>query len=545
MKTTRRSKRHIVSTSVSVRIITTILIILSYHILFSQQKTEAYFGISNRSEWARNIIELYDKGYYISGGIEGAEYNKGWNIKTDINLEMLYDKVLEHDISTVAQFASVSDENGNIYVTGFTTYPDQWPFVSKLDSCGNKVWCKILDYGSEWFDDGSAGDILITDNNEIVLMTLLDSEEEIETIFLIGLSLDGEVLWKKGYASKNDYPWIREQAAYSITEINNEYYISGYCYWPYPDDTTHWFLRPLFIGIDSLFNEKWILPFAPLDSVFGFAFSSIAVNDTILMGVGTRLADSYNKNSILLFYNTNGNELGYTQIPNENIGSNVDFNAIRDIKRINDSLFISPYYLGIDGETYFGEFVIDTSGIIYNNETRGIYKGTSSIIKTSDNNYLIEIEVAESKSDWDIYVYKIDQNLIDVPFDPTPHNYDSLCPGGIQSGTIDLTSCLVWTNIGDAPSPKEYYESIRKIPIKAYPNPVTQGTITFEYENTEHHRNMELRCFNIYGDEIHKERVYQYQGKSIVDISSWQKGMYVAVVYSDCLPVGQCKFVVQ
>jgi len=47
---------------------------------------------------------------------------------------------------------------------------------------------------------------------------------------------------------------------------------------------------------------------------------------------------------------------------------------------------------------------------------------------------------------------------------------------------IDLSDCLVWTNIGNAPSPQEYYESIKQIPIKAYPNPVSEGNITFGFE---------------------------------------------------------------
>ncbi|MCD4737234.1 MAG: T9SS type A sorting domain-containing protein [Bacteroidales bacterium] len=524
------------------------LIILFINILFcqtvlSQYKVDAYFGISNRSEWAREILELYDKGYYISGGFEGyGEYNNGWNIKTDINLELIYDKTLEHDLSTVAQRASVSDENENIYITGFTTYPEKWPFVTKIDSCGNKVWCKILQYDDE-FEDGSGRDILISDNNEIILLADFDSEEEIDKVHLVGLNENGDVLWITPDASKNDYPWIREQNGGSLTEINNNFYISGYCYWPYPDDTTHFFLRPLFIGIDSLFEEQWIIPFAPLDSVFGFAFNTTSINDSVLMGVGYRMGD-YNKNSILMFYNTEGEELGYNQISNEAIGPNVDFNAIREIVRVNDSLYLSPFYIGIGGETYFGEFVIDTSAAIHKQEIRDTYAGSSSIIKTSDDNYVIEIEVEEPSTNTDIYVYKIDENLEDVPFDPTPHNYDTLCPGGIQSGTIDLSDCFVWTDIGEAPSPKEYYESIRKIPVKAYPNPATQGTITFEYQNSEHHNNMELKCFGIYGKEIHSEKVYRYQGKSIMDISQWQNGMYVAVVYSEGLPVGSCKFVV-
>lgn len=253
-------------------------LLIAGQILFAQQKTEMYFGMQSRSEWTRNIIELYDKGYYISGGIEGVEYNKGWNIKTDINFEMIYDKILDHDLSTVAQFASASDENGNIYLTGFTTYPDQWPFVTKMDVCGNKTWCKILQYDNE-FEDGYSVDLMINNNNEILLLSSFDSEEEIDKIHLVCLNENGDVLWKKPYASRNDYSWIREPIGKSIIKVNDDYYITGSCDWPYPDDTTHWFLRPFFIGIDSLFEEKWILPFAPLDSVFGYAYKSIPLND--------------------------------------------------------------------------------------------------------------------------------------------------------------------------------------------------------------------------------------------------------------------------
>ena len=527
-------------------IIITLISIILYQILLAQ-KTEVYYGVSGRMDVVEDIIEIYDKGYYILGGFDGGNgYYNGWNIKTDINLEMLYDKVLEHDLSTVAQFASVSDENGNIYITGFTTYMEQWPFVTKLDSCGNKVWCKILDHSSE-FNYGWALDIIITNNNEIVLLGYFDSDEEIALIHLVGLSQEGHVNWIKPYASRNDHSWIREPSGLSIIQINDEYYISGDCYWPYPDDTTHFFQRPLFIGIDSLFNEKWILPFYPLDSIFGKAYKSIPLNDSVFMGVGIRRFYNNEDFSLLMFYNKDGEELGYNEILNDQIGPDINSNEIRNITKINDSLFITGSVFGPDfSENPVGEMVIDTAANIYNLQSHpNTVSFIPGLIKTYDNNYVIATSIEETKGDKDIYVYKIDENLEDVPFDPTPHTYDSLCPGGIQSGTIDLTSCFVWTNIRDAPSPKEYYESIRKIPVKAYPNPATQGTITFEYKNTEHHRNIELRCFDIYGEEIHKEKVYRYQGESVVDIGSWRKGMYVAVVYNEGLPVGQCKFVVQ
>ena len=545
-------------------IITTL--ILSWQILFAQQKTEVYFGVTGRTDVGKDILELYDKGYYITGRFEGSgEYNYGWNIKTDINIELVYDKVFEHSMSSVASTKSVSDSNGNIYICGFMEISDQWPFVTKIDSCGNHVWCKILDYSDD-FEYGSSRDILLTEDNEVIVLTGFESELQIDKVHLIGLSTDGDVLWKKPYASQNNHSWIRNPSGYSMMEYNDEYYISGFCYWPYPDDTTHWFLRPLFIGIDSLFEEKWILPFYALDSVFGDAFNTIAINDSILMGVGVRRAynSSNEDNAILMFYNIDGEQIGYNEIYNDQIGPEIKGSDIRNIVRINENIFITASQFGPDfSANPYGELIIDTSGNIFNLQThQNTVSFIPGLIKTYDSNYVIATGIKESNpAKTDIYVYKIDENLQDVPFDPTPHNYDSLCPGGIQSGTIDLTNCFVWTDIGKAPSPKEYYESIKKIPVKAYPNPATEGTITFEFENTEHlslpnpsRRDgtgsqggtyPSLVVFNIFGEKIHKEKIYRYQGKSIVDVSKWRKGMYVAVVYSKGLPAGQCKFVVQ
>ena len=115
----------------------------------------------------------------------------------------------------------------------------------------------------------------------------------------------------------------------------------------------------------------------------------------------------------------------------------------------------------------------------------------------------------------------------------------------IQSDNIDLSDCFVWVNIGNAPSPKEYHSFIKTIPIKVYPNPAMVGPVTFKFENTEHHRNIELRCFDVFGKLVHSETVYRYQGESKVNINNLNPGMYVALVYSEGKVVGQCKFVVK
>ncbi len=77
------------------------------------------------------------------------------------------------------------------------------------------------------------------------------------------------------------------------------------------------------------------------------------------------------------------------------------------------------------------------------------------------------------------------------------------------------------------------------------PNPATKGNIAFGFKNTEQYNNIELKCFDLYGKEIFSKKVNRCQTGAVVDIAELKQGMYMAVVYSDGFPVGECKFVVQ
>ncbi len=61
----------------------------------------------------------------------------------------------------------------------------------------------------------------------------------------------------------------------------------------------------------------------------------------------------------------------------------------------------------------------------------------------------------------------------------------------------------------------------------------------------EYFKNIELKCFDVFGNEIYKENVYQIHGESEINISNWQKGIYFVIVYSKGFPVGQTKFVMR
>jgi hypothetical protein len=505
------------------------------------QKWNVHIGLSNRIEGAGDVIEYYDKGYYVEGVAEVSGEWKGWEIKTNINGTVLWDKILHHNLFSMQGTCTALDIEGNRYVAGVKFNNGTWPFISKFNHCGDELWCKIL--VDDQLNEASAWDIIINEGNEIiVLCNYLNNDLEAQ-IYLECFDQNGEYLWKKHYARQEDYPWIDVPVAYDLMEHNHGYYISGYCYWPFPSDTTHYFLRPLFIGIDSLYNEKWILPFYALDSIFGEAYYSIPLSDSVIMGVGKRRYYDNEVFSLLMFYDINGQELDYNQITNDQIGPDNKRNFITDIERINDSLFIAAAFFGPNSSgNPIGEFIIDTSANLYNFQSRPNVFSTPTLIKASDSNFVIVSTITEPNNDKNIYLYKIDENLEFVPFETNPYTYDSLCPEPIQSGTIDLSACMVWTGTEEIPSPEEYYSFIATIPITAYPNPA-ETEITLAFENTEHHTNMLLECYNIYGQRVHSEKIYKGQQQTKLSISNWRKGLYFAVIKSNGKVAGTGRFV--
>jgi hypothetical protein len=526
-------------------IIIVICVMITVPIFTQNQDWEVYIGSPGHNEYATDVIETYDRGYYL-GAWTGGTNGLGWNIKTDIDGNVLYDKILSHNYCQMDSWAVVEDSAGNKYCCGpLFIDNDSWPFVIKFDPCGEKIWCKYFPVEA---GENSAGawDVIINSQGEIIVLTSYFSDElESSIIYLIGLDENGKELWKKPYASKHDYPLIWNPVGYDLMEFNNEYYIAGDCYWPYPNNPTHVFLRPLFIGIDSDFNEKWVMPFHALDSVFGWAERLIPLNDNVIMGAGIRrVRNSDDANSLLMFFTPEGVELGYNQIRNSQISHDVIVNYIHDIERINDTLFLAASPFGPHpGTNPVGELVFDTAANLYSFHSRPNTQNKPSMVKTYDGNYVIATSIQQGNF-WDIYLYKIDENLEMVPFDTTQHVYDSLCPHPIQSGTMDLTDCLIVTDIGELPTPDVYYESLRWIPIKAFPNPVKDDKVTLEFENTDYHSNMELRVYNNTGHSIHSQKIYKGQQDTDVNVSAWPKGVYIAVIYSNGGAVGKVKFVV-
>lgn len=522
----------------------TITILLIIQINLFGQKWDHIFGTSGYKEACADILECYDKGYLISGWYE--QLNGNWIIKTDFNGNLLWDKIIIHNEYGVVDGLIDHNNSGEFVIARCLNFPngDQWPSVIKLDSCGNKVWCRV--FVDDEYNSGCMQDVILFDNGDILALGYMQSLVNYnERIFLYYIDINGNLVWRQSYASKENHPLVLERIPDGIHQFENEFIINGWCAYPNPGSPATGYMRPFFIGIDNEFKEKWILPFGVDDSIIGSATNIIPLNDSVYMGTGFVWETGSEQNTIFMFIKSDGEELGYSQIYNDSIGSDIEDNVTSDIARLNDTLFITSTVFGSDEEmANYGEFIVDTAGNIFKKESRPNTEGISTIIKTFDDKYIIGCSYKQPNGR-DIYLYKINDSLQMDTIYPGTYTYDSLCPYQIQSGIVDISDCMLITDVGEVPTPEEYFASIQTIHIKAYPNPTTDGEITLSLQNTEQHEEMELHCFNIFGQEVHTERVYPHQGETRINVQKWKSGIYLAVVYSDGKPVGRAKFIIQ
>lgn len=522
-------------------IVTIIILALSINILFSQ-RWEIIYGEPGTDESFTHMINTYDKGFLLSTYQEIPQANR--IIKTDINGNFLWDKQLLWNNAFIYSGHIDQNNKGEMIIAGGIHYEGlylYWPMMVKLDSCGNREWCRVFPQPD--YDYGIYNDVLALENGDFIAIGYFTGPVGYpDELYMDYVSADGDLVWRKAYASKADYPLIHAADGEGLFEHDDDYYIYGSCYWPYPDNPSHVFLRPMMVKIDSMFNEEWMIPFGVSDSLHGLARDMINLNDTLFVAAGY----AYDGNLIvplLAYFDQNGNEIGFTKLSNDSLGTGFTDAGIDVIEKINDSLFIVLADWGNQNEWYGGKFITDTMGNISNIMQNTYEAGRKEILRTGENEYVVGTGLIEGRIDWDVLLYKMDRDFNSLPYDTGSYTYDSLCPYQITSDTIDLSDCMIVVNTEEVPTPEQYYASLDLIPIIAAPNPATDKVV-FSLKNTKHHNNMQLICFDAFGRKIHEQKIYPRQLESHVDVSTWKSGMYVAVVKSDGKVVGKEKVVV-
>jgi len=526
------------------------------------QKWENIIGLPGKKAAVMNLLEHYDHGYLITGtllsGSGSNTYWEGWLVKTDINGQIRWDKKINSIWpDQVILSNSLCDQQGNIYVFGgslLQQQPHEFPFVIKLNACGELQWCRLL--AIEGYDYGFFNDAIFLENGDVLGLAIMpeDDPSNNNRIILFRISPEGDLIWKKGYATHQNHPYYGDPYGRSIYHFGDIYLISGNVYSPYPNSPNpyHVYQRPMFIGISEDFEEQWIVEFGIQDSLLGKAETVVPINDTLFMGVGRYRFINENGDmdmkSWLMYFNNNGEEVGYKIIDDEQFGPEVLESCLYEVEHIEDDKYLlSAGYVNSEISAK-GDLVADTAGNVYNYAIREhtTSGGNIYLAKTFDKKYVLDANYQlPNQTTSDIYLYKINENLEQDTIYPGNYTYDSLCGHSIESGVIDLGGCDVITGIGEIPTLEQYNQKQQTIPVTASPNPTNTGEILLEFENTGLFDNLELKVFDVFCNVVYTGKILPHQGAERLNVSSWATGVYVAVVFSYGQIKGKCKVVVE
>ncbi|MCF8235996.1 MAG: T9SS type A sorting domain-containing protein [Bacteroidales bacterium] len=380
-------------------------------------------------------------------------------------------------------------------------------------------------------------------------MTRYLGTEDYDRIHLNKLDENGNIIWQHAYSSGN-WPVFNEEG-WDLTIVNeNRYLITGWCYYPDPGDTLIGALRPLFIMADSAGDMVWETPWVMDGYYIGRTRSSTVDNEENIYTAGSEyIVEESDFLPALLKTSPSGEEIGSFPIIQEDA-----YGTATTISWINDStLFMSAGWVDNQDNDHCAFFKVDTFGNIIDSMniipamSNGIYWTT----KTFDDKF---VSVGTHyDGNWDMYAFKVNENMEYDSIYTGYFEYDYLCPDSIETETYEL-ECDIIVDIDEPFTTKEGSK------MKVFPNPAgEQVTIQLpEYVITEKHSgnwditkvNYQyngpalLEFYDSFGKKTHSMEINSSQKEVSLDISGWKHGLYVVVLMKEGRKVDQQNLVV-
>jgi hypothetical protein len=504
---------------------------------------------SNSQDWIRIygnnmladvpwVIETYDKGYLILDN----SHQYLWLIKTDINGYKLWEKWIGDGASGIRFFnIEETPDNGYILAGGFFKYNGQYadPTIIKLNSCGELDWCEVIK--TPGVTDDYATRVKPTPQGDYILLTLYSNPDPDSAIQLFKFNGNGSLLWKHSYFPDS---LIWAPTCHDVRVDSDGYLISASCYYPDPGNPTIGWERPYYIKTDTAGNIVWWLVYGSTNGYHGFIWDATIKSSSgnyYSCGVHSNVCD----NTALIKCKGNGQESYYHDfIPGLCPGS-----YWAPINFVNDSTIISNTCGTLNGNSIHRWLKMDTLGVMktYKDFPSWIC-GTTHTIRTFDNKF---VSVAQVGDIWD-YLYKLNSNLEYDSIYTHQFIYDSLCPGGVISDTIN-PNCDLITSIDE---PKVEAELSK---MKVYPNPATKS-ITIEFP--KYIKQIEkksgitsssvyyqwnstiLEIYNLKGKLIYSKEIPKQMKTLDLDVSLWNNGIYFARLLLKNDLIGNEKFII-
>lgn len=511
------------------------------------QPWERIIGVQNRPEAFQNFSESYDQGFLLLGIKEFYPDTKGYIIKTDVNGYPLYEIILgiNNEQRNLPQYVASTNDGGLIICGAHENWEIGDVGVVKLNACGNLEWCNIwrtdnlTDWGKEIHQLADGGYIMLVQQNN----------DDSSNVWLYRLDNIGNPLWRQSYANYSQYP-VHPSVMDDLHQVTGDnFLLSGACWWC---DSTEWCdLKAMAIQVDSSGIEEWVSAFMPLTPNY-----YTSGNNGTQMGSGNYYIGAGNPTEgpllveyppMLIVMDSLGNFLRDTlpQIPD--IGDYYASGYLLDLIFTPEGKLFSHTDMENDPDDYIGHFSLhelDSLGGWHNSFLRlNAHSYRSKTILTSDGKILAGSVVGATAQEQDIILMKFNTALQYDSIYTVPRVYDYMCSEPIVSKTIDL-DCEVIVDVKDIPSREDYYRSIKQIPVTPMPNPAS-GVVKFALKNTEHHKNIRIICYDLFGRQLEILPVNSGISDVSLDISGWNPGMYMSVVYAGNRQVGSTRFIVQ
>jgi hypothetical protein len=491
----------------------------------SQSTWNRYYGIPDRGEMTYSVTKTYDNGLLYGILIQGQNVNQygTWILKTSINGTPLWSKYyIDPNFTFSANFIDVNP-SGDIIVTGNTCEfdPAGDPVIMRLNSCGEKIWCKYIHFPQSNF----GRQVKHKPDGNYILQTARASNTWMEEwIQLWEIDTSGNYLFWKQIIPTYNFPFILGPSIYDLLITEDKgYLLSGHCY--FPDDTTNpqglSTLQHLLIITDSMGNEEWVIPDTLNINHIGSLNSSVELNESYYMVGFTRELEPvwhpylgrYSRAGQLLYEHSMHPDTLFTIILNLLENNNIFYQE-------------GQCFYANDMDEFTGVFKTDTLGIIIKsmlnkNGSPGLDGFTNSI----DNKYLISGYAPydyTSFTQLDAWAMKVNENLEYDSLYSFPFVYDSLCPFPIPTDTVDC-DCDLITGYGEPVPVAERYR------VEIYPNPATEK-VQIRLNDLTGQEKMELKkviLFDLFGRRVMEK---DFMTETSLETGRLNAGIYLVVV---------------
>jgi len=307
-------------------------VLFSFLCFFSngQQRWENIIGTPDKDDFPSGVS------YTIDGGtiVYGTDEDFMFLYKTDRNGNVLWTKKYSCPAYNVSPSALEENQDGKKVIVG-SMGGDGW--IMMLDECGEELWCRTYDNMVDfWMVDFT--DVLIEDT--IILVTAFIQDYNGNWLgYLLGFDYSGNLYWDKPVASYELDSLIADPAIVYLQKVGNSYFISGSCIYASQSHPNEFHGRYLFIKIDSLYNEEWLLPYGNQNYIGGDACGVIQIDSNEYRGYAAYCMGGHSFNSIFLDFDKNGNETRHKNIADSVISPNITFNKLVSLYVINDSTY--------------------------------------------------------------------------------------------------------------------------------------------------------------------------------------------------------------